>query len=72
MRHNGGVSAPADLTYRVGGNVGRRARRSGFWFNPVIWSLLAATATWGWLRAACTTASGFSSGSNGSRLILAR
>ena len=46
MRHNGGVSVPADLTYRVGGNVGRRARRSGFWFNPVIWSLLAATATW--------------------------
>lgn len=46
LRRNGRVSEPADLTYRLGGNIGRRARRSGFWFDPVVWSLLAATLTW--------------------------
>lgn len=46
MGHNGAVSAAADLSYRLGGVVGRRAKRDGWWFDPTIWSLVAATLTW--------------------------
>lgn len=40
------MSEPADLNYRLGGDIGVHARRTGAWFSPTIWSLAAATVTW--------------------------
>ena len=40
------MTPTAELTQRLGGPVGRRARRTGLWFSPVVWSLLAATVSW--------------------------
>lgn len=37
---------PSDFNYRLGGDVGRRARRTGPWFDPMVWSLATATVTW--------------------------
>lgn len=37
---------PSPLTGRLGGPVGRHAVRSGVWFNPAPWTLLAALITW--------------------------
>lgn len=46
MRHNGQVSEPTELTYRLGGPVGDRALRTGRWFDPTLWALLAAMVSW--------------------------
>ena len=46
MGHNGEVSEPAVLTYRLGGPMGRRALRAGRWFDPGMWAIAAATLTW--------------------------
>ncbi|MEL4356302.1 MULTISPECIES: glycosyltransferase family 87 protein [unclassified Luteococcus] len=44
----GSTHAPPrlDLDARLGGPVGRHARRGGLWFNPAPWALLLATLTW--------------------------
>ncbi len=40
------MNEPADLTYRVGGPLGSRARRAGLWFNPAFFAFASATLTW--------------------------
>lgn len=46
LGHNGWVIQTTALTQRLGGPVGPRARRTGLWFDPTVWALLAATVTW--------------------------
>ncbi len=36
------TSVPPELTERLGGPVGRHARRTGVWFNPAVWAVLVA------------------------------
>jgi hypothetical protein len=51
LGHNGRVSEPnwqrdQAVDYRLGGAVGRRAHRTGRWFDPVTWALVFATINW--------------------------
>ena len=40
------TSVPPELTERLGGPVGRHARRTGVWFNPAVWAVLVAGLGW--------------------------